>query len=382
VRYRFESSKKGISLKGRAGENRLLQLALIAVLPALASLSLLLLPAPRAAPQPAPVVVTPAVLAMAETPTPAATPVPSQPRLAIAAQPQVQSQMQPTLLSTSLPTQGAFPTVNPVEFNDCNLRNVPDGWWCISYYRDRDQDDEPVYVELRPAGDPVRIDWRKSDWPDREDIPRANFRIVFTGTFYFPETRSYLFSLRLQGSARAYIDNGLELDAYTVGNKRPGYYRRPVHEGRHPIRFEYYLDDGPASIYLAWQPDTNRTDYWFGRYYNNTTMIPPVAMIRQDDDLNFTWEGTPGQEMVNPDNFSVQWLRVWHVPQTGLKCSMVADDRVRVFIDGQLVPELSNWEGTTPLGRIVTLHAGRHFVEVHYIELGGLAQIHLNCSEN
>lgn len=334
---------------------------------------LLTLPAPAA--QKAALQLTPLALATqaaldeAETPaTPA--PVASQPRMAIAAQPQAA-------------LESPASSVNDAPLNQavkCSQLAVQDNEWCVEYYRDRDQNDDPILTEIRyPTDDVVKIDWPNGSWPKPSGLPPANFRMVMTGTFNFADTRSYLFTLRLQGSARMYLDGQIVIDTYFVGRKQQQTFNLPINRNRHTLRFEFYLDDGPSSIRLAVQPDGNRSDFWLGRYYNNTTMDPPVAMIRQDEHLDFTWEDQPGDENVNPDNFSVQWLRVLQVPRSGWKCRMIADDRVRVYVDGQLVPEWSNWDGAGLLDGTATLHGGRRFVEVHFVEQGGLAQIHFTC---
>lgn len=355
---------------------RPLALVLTAVLPAVLSLLVLLLTAPEpAARTSTSLAVTPqAVLAYEEAPaTPPSTPLPtlaSQPRMAIAAQPQA-------ALESPASSVNEAPLDQTVK---CSQLAVDDNEWCVEYYRDRDQNDAPILVETRsPTDDVVKIDWPNGSWPKPTGLPPANFRMVMTGTFNFADTRSYLFTLRLQGSARMYLDGQIVIDTYFVGRKQQQTFNLPINRNRHTLRFEFYLDDGPSSIYLAVQPDGNRSNFWLGRYYNNTAMDPPVVMIRQDAHLDFTWQDRPGDENVNPDNFSVQWLRVLQVPRTGWTCRMIADDRVRVYVDGQLVPEWNNWDGVGLLDRTATLHAGRRIVEVHFVEQSGLAQIHFTC---
>jgi hypothetical protein len=385
VRYRFTSEKSSKRSKVAAGLPWPL-LAMIAGVPAALSLGVIVLTAPQpdaprvtreaAATAAAPPTALP-MAAFSETAPPAPTSPPSQ------SAPKVADVPVDSALSKS---QNTFdePRLKPLEQNEpCVSRVVQEGVWCVEYYADRDQNDSPYRVELRdPPGSPVMIDWPTADWPMPDGMPQANYRVVLSGTFYFPDTRSYLFTLRLRGSARIHIDGddgSPDIDTYFVGRKQPGAFRLPVSRGYHSLRFDFYLDEGPSSIHLAWQPDGNRSNFWLGRYYNNTTMTPPVAMIRQDDGLNFVWDGSPGGD-VQADNFSVQWLRILNVPRNGTTCHIIADDRVRVFVDGRQIPELSNWDGASLEGRTVTLNAGRRMVEVHFTEMAGRAQIQFNCN--
>jgi hypothetical protein len=302
------------------------------------------------------------------------------------AEPMPQQQPTPVPLQEATPDTSAYQP-DAAEDKDTKLCETRDlttlnqNQWCVEYYPSRDQDKDPIYVDfVNPINSELLLDWRRSDWPPRAGtVPPSNYRMVFTGWFNFPETRSYRFTLRVQGSARIQIDGLQEIDAYAVGNKRPSYHYLPISQGLRKIKLEYYLDGGPSSISLMRQPDGNRNDFWLGRYYNSTTMDSPVAMIRQDEKLDFSWDASPGGD-VQADNFSVQWLRAYQVPRNGMTCSMFADDKVRVYVDGKLVPELSNWNGPNVVNATVKLNAGRRFVEVHFVEQGGLAIIRFTCT--
>jgi hypothetical protein len=282
-------------------------------------------------------------------------------------------QSQPALvasISDSMPQQQLTPTPNPAPTPGPSF---PDNLWQVTYHQDRDQIGQPVVVQANN----INFDSRNG-WPGQYGIPTNNFRAVFSGTFLFNETRSYLFTLNLRGSGRVYIDDRQVIDAYQIGRKSPGRYRLPVSAGMHTIRVEYYNDYGPASIYFDWTPDSNRHDYWLGRYYNNLIMDGTPAMIRQDDNLTFNWDASPGGD-VGVDNFSVQWVRVMNVPRNGCVCRMLADDKVRLYVDGVLVPELSNWDAANPWNKTVRLNGGRRFLEIHFVEQGGAAVIQFTC---
>jgi hypothetical protein len=266
----------------------------------------------------------------------------------------------------------------------CKLRTPQEleGIWCVEYYPDRDQHQSPVYVDfVPPKSDNLLIDWRKANWPPGAgDMPAENYRMVFFGRFYFSETRSYRFTLRVQGSARVHIDRLLVIDSFAVGNKRQDTSYLPISTGYHDIKLEYFLDGGLSSIFFRKDPDGNRNDFWLGRYYANAIREGAVAMIRQDNDINFVWNGTPDQDMGTLGNFSVQWLRAYQVPRNGMRCSMQAIGRVRVYVDGKLVPELSNWDGPNTWEQVAILNAGRRFVEVNFEKHSLPAQIRFTCN--
>ncbi len=293
-------------------------------------------------------------------PLPPAQP-PSQPRQAIAAQ--VPQEIQPQNVVASPP------------------RNDGDEWE-IQYFMDRDQDSAPATITHQLVGSP-KLNWSASD--ETIDLPDRNYRIVFTGTFEFPQTHSYLFALNVKGSARVWINDPLRagppaIDAYQIGAKRRGLHRLPVSAGDTTITVEYYSDGGLASLTLDWYPDPKRNDYWLGRYYDNENMNSPPVMIRHDNTLSFTWAGEPGLG-VKPDNFSVQWLRDVIVPKNGYTCrmSIEANDKVRVFVDAVQVPELSNWDGPNAWDRTAKIAGGRHLIEVHFVHRSGPAKIQLIC---
>jgi len=110
-------------------------------------------------------------------------------------------------------------------------------------------------------------------------------------------------------------------------------------------------------------------------------MRPPVMMIRHDNNLSFEWSDVPGQD-VNADNFSVQWLRDVIVPKNGYTCrmSVFETDKVRVFVDGNQVPELSNWDAPNAWDRTAKISSGRHLVEVQFVHHTGPAKIQLICA--
>jgi hypothetical protein len=254
--------------------------------------------------------------------------------------------------------------------------------WCVEYYPDRDQHRNPVYVNfVLPKSDSMLLDWRKADWPSGAgEAPATNYRMVFLGRFNFPETRSYRFKLRVQGSARIHVDNFLVIDSFAVGSKRQDTSYLPISAGYHDIKLEYYLDGGPSTIVLRKEPDGNRNDFWLGRYYDNAIREGAVVMIRQDNDISFEWNGTPDHDMGTLGNFSVQWLRAYQVPRNGMRCSMYAMGRVRVYVDGRLVPELSNWDGPNTWEQVAVLNAGRRFVEVNFEKRSLPAQIRFTCT--
>lgn len=116
---------------------------------------------------------------------------------------------------------------------------------------------------------------------------------------------------------------------------------------------------------------------WSGSYFNNSTWTGTPVQQRIDSQINFNFgETSPISGVINPDNFSIAWSSVQTFEAGTYRFTAIADDGVRVRIDGQ---EIIN--GLTPTGALqtlnaeVTLTAGSHTINVDYFENTGPAVI-------
>lgn len=369
MRYRFESKGSKSQLKGNTGGVRPLVLVLIAGVPAAISLLALLLTPPAPAPsKTTPLAMTPqAVLGYVETPAPTHAPAPaSQPRTAIAAQPQ------PVIANPQ-----AEPTSVPLDDNTvpCAQRHTPLNLWCVEFFADRDQIGAPVWVEIVPA-----LNYNFGRNSARQGVPPDNFKIAATGDFSMGRLDSYVYDLTVDGGARLWIDNQLAIDEWNMWKRRTKRVRVPLLQATHTLRVEYYDNRGAALLRLAPSIDHDVHHNWLGRYYNNANLENLPVMIREDPDLSFVWPLNPGQP-VNNDNFSVQWIRILDVPADGYSCTLLADDKARVYVDGELVKEMNSWDAPNAGSTSAKLDAGRRFVEVHFAEFAGEARIEFKCEK-
>ena len=107
------------------------------------------------------------------------------------------------------------------------------------------------------------------------------------------------------------------------------------------------------------------------QYYDNTTFSGTPVLTRQDPNINFVWgDGSPDPAL--PTNgFSVRWTKTQHFGAGRYRFTAVADDGVRLYIDGRRV--INQWAG--PGERRVRLRLelgeGKHTIKMEYVEHGG-----------
>jgi uncharacterized protein YgiM (DUF1202 family) len=114
---------------------------------------------------------------------------------------------------------------------------------------------------------------------------------------------------------------------------------------------------------------------WYAQYWNNINLSGTPTLTRNEDKIDHYWGDSSYASLQNRDYFSVRWTRNVYFDAGTYRFTAVADDRVRVWIDHQLV--IDSWfdTGVRTVTADRTLSAGDHFLKVEYGESIVIAQI-------
>ncbi len=121
---------------------------------------------------------------------------------------------------------------------------------------------------------------------------------------------------------------------------------------------------------------------WNVQIYNNSTLSGMPIITRQDQYINFNWGlGSPGLGIPN-DSFSARWTTTAALAAGTYKFTIVADDGVRLYVDGTVV--LNTFDVPQPGSTLVTqvtLGAGNHALQLEYRELTSVAYLYLTIEQ-
>lgn len=112
------------------------------------------------------------------------------------------------------------------------------------------------------------------------------------------------------------------------------------------------------------------TQPFTAKYFDNTNLTGTPVLTRQDPAIDFAWgDGSP-DPAVPVDNFSVRWMKTQAFGSGRYKFTAVADDGVRLYIDGKRV--IDQWQGpvNTEFTYVTELGAGNHKITMEYVEHG------------
>ena len=81
-----------------------------------------------------------------------------------------------------------------------------------------------------------------------------NFSVLWTGQFSF-EDRTYIFEAEADDGIRIWLDGRLIINEWRLQEEAKRYRAiRSLREGIHPIRIEYFNDNGKAVANFSWKP--------------------------------------------------------------------------------------------------------------------------------
>jgi uncharacterized protein YgiM (DUF1202 family) len=161
-------------------------------------------------------------------------------------------------------------------------------------------------------------------------------------------------------------------------------------QGQHHIQVDYVENGGNAYVYMTWANlATNPTGPnfpvpgnpggipasgpWTAQYYANPNLAGTPTLIQSEVTPTHNWGTGSPIASLPADNFSVRWTSTQYIPAGTYQLSVLADDGVRVVIDGiSYINEWHNATGTTYRAN-VSLAAGEHSFLVEYFEVGGVA---------
>jgi RNase P/RNase MRP subunit p29 len=206
-------------------------------------------------------------------------------------------------------------------------------------------------------------------------LPDDFFSVRWTREIQVPSDTTYRVSVRADDGARVWIDGRLIVDHWRDLTRAEGAIFLP--SGTYPARVEYREGSGEASIGLTLAPiDTIRA--WRGVYHNNDALAGRPYFERDDATIDFAWgAGGPGSG-VKRDGFSARWTRALELDRGRHEFTVIADDGVRLSIDGRLV--LDRWESIGPPTTYtvtVPLAGGEHAVRLDYRDRTGEARVAL-----
>jgi len=115
---------------------------------------------------------------------------------------------------------------------------------------------------------------------------------------------------------------------------------------------------------------------WTATYYNCTDFnCPAVATQPGYAGINFNWETGSPYTGVNADNFTARFESTQPFEDGAYEFVAMADDGIRVYIDGVLALDQFFGRPLTTDRFQRTMTAGEHTLRVDYLELTGAAQV-------
>jgi hypothetical protein len=264
----------------------------------------------------------------------------------------------PTLVRTNTPTPTRTPT------GPTPTPTVVNGW-VATYFNNKTLSGSAVLSRVD-----TNLDFNWGSGSPGTGVPADNFSARWTRTLAFGQG-TYRFRVLADDGVRVWVDDRLIIDDWVDG----GAVEKSAELGLanandHTIKVEFYEGGGDASIKLWWDSVTTPSyPDWKAEFWSNVDLTGSPVLVRNDVNVDFNWAlGQPGPG-VPSDNFSARWTRTQSFEAAAYRFSALADDGIRVYVDGVL--QIDQWhtsDGSQTYTKDLLMTAGNHTLEVRYYE--------------
>ncbi len=204
-------------------------------------------------------------------------------------------------------------------------------------------------------------------------LPADQFSVRWTRSLVTAEGPHRIIATADDG-VRVWVDGILVLDAWQGGMSGKEMGHVWLEAGLHQVRVEYVERSGAAALHVWWQV-IDQFAFWRGDYYANPDLAGRPAFSRDDQGIDFDWGMGAPEVQLPVDNFSVRWTRRIRLERGRYRFWALADDGVRVLVNGSLVIDQWRDGGQALYEGEVILDETEHEVVVEYYERGQQALI-------
>jgi hypothetical protein len=256
-----------------------------------------------------------------------------------------------------------------------------------------------VHVWWEKVDSPSYPDWKGRYWPNsslsgnpvlvRNDVvldfgwgagapaaglPEDGFSVRWTRNAAF-EAATYRFHALVDDGVRLWVDGRLLIDDWRTHSEREVVATYALVRGRHKVKVEYYEQSGDARIRVWWEKIASPSyPDWKARYWSNRNLKGEPVLVRNDQEIDFHWDKRAPAAGLPADGFSARWSRTQKFRAGVYRFYALADDGVRVYVDGKRV--INEWHASSGEVYQVDLPLkGSHKIVVEYSEHTGNARV-------
>jgi hypothetical protein len=239
-------------------------------------------------------------------------------------------------------------------------------YWQAAYWNNTSLSGQPI---LQRNDAELNFDWGAGSpaagvWPDQFSARWTRYIEVTPGV--------YRFTVTSDDGIRVWLDGELIVNEWNDHAAKTVAVDRHIGAGHHLVTVEYYENTGRALAQVSWAPAAIPIQNWRGEYFDNPWLSGSPTLTRDDPSIHFNWGyASPAPGYVGQDYFSVRWTRTQHFAAGSYRFTVVADDGVRLWVNGHhLIDAWVTQAPTTYIGEIY-LPGGAVEIKMEYYENNG-----------